>query len=302
MVSAVILAFAVAVPATGDRVRGALEARADDRALLVVAEDANGPDERSSPWRAEERRADAILLVRWLRSCARLQVISIPRDLVVRPGTQTLSITYGADGPRALTKAIEHTFGVRIVGRVALDLADVRALADALGPVVVPLATASRDLHTGFTGGPGLITLDGDRTIAFLRSRTWEEWRDQQWVLASASDLGRMSRAQEFGLAALAKERAKSLVGRLRFGVLVLRRGGLTVSDELSAAGFASGLNHVRDIQFDTVAVRPERTVDERRSPFAPNDLGAMARYVLVSGEAERVHRDTCATTEAAAS
>ena len=51
---------------------------ADGRPLLVIVEDAVAPGEPFAWVRAEERRADAVIVVRWLRSCDRLQVVSIP--------------------------------------------------------------------------------------------------------------------------------------------------------------------------------------------------------------------------------
>jgi LCP family protein required for cell wall assembly len=289
--AAVAAAALVAVPPMA---RDAVEARADGRALLVVAEDVAAGDGVSAPWRMEERRADAILLMRWHRSCDRLEVLSVPRDLVSRPGGQTLSITYGVDGARALGQAVGRLLGVDVFAQVAVDLDDMRSLAERVGPVSVSLPVASRDLRTGFAGGPGPVLLDGPTAVAYLRSRTWEEQRDGAWVLSAADDLGRIARAQAFGAAVVERVSRAGLLDHLRLGAALLRHGRVVLGDPVATAGFLAGVDGARDVEFDTVAVRPERSVDARRSPFAPNDLGAMARYVLPAGEASRLQAAGC--------
>jgi LCP family protein required for cell wall assembly len=285
------IAALVAVPPIA---RDAAEGRADGRALLVVAEDVAATDAVGAPWRLEERRADAILLFRWHRACNRLEVLSIPRDLVAAPGGQTLSITYGVEGAPALRRAIDRLFGVDVFAQVAMDLDDVRDLADRVGPVTVTLPRASRDLRTGFAAGQGPVPLDGTAAVAYLRSRTWEEQRDGAWVLSAADDLGRIERAQAFGAAVLDRVGHGGVLDHLRLGEALLRHGRVMLGDPVAAAGFLAGIDGVHDVVFDTVEVRPERSVDERRSPFAPDDLGAMARYVLPAGEVARVRAAGC--------
>ena len=127
-----------------------------------------------------------------------------------------------------------------------------------------------------------------------MRSRTWEEWRDDQWTLTAADDLGRIARAQAYGRAVVNRLDDFDALTRLRLLAASTRRATIELVDPLAAAGFLLGVAGARDVRFDTVGVQPERTVAERRSPFAANDLGAMARYVLAAGEAARVRSSGC--------
>lgn len=256
---------------------------ADGRALLVIVEDAVAPDEPYAWVRAEERRADAVIVVRWLRSCDRLQVISIPRDLVLDAGGEPLAVVFGTAGRAGVEDAVRRAFGLDPFATVTLGLDDVGALARALGPVELHLEAPSRDARTGFTGGPGPVTLDADATVAFLRSRTWEELRGGEWVLTTDDDAGRIRREQAYLAAAVVAARRLSLVGTLRLGAVLGSHGDITVHDHAPIAGLLSGVQGAGDLDLASVAVEDERPDGERRSPFLPGEVAALHRSVLAT-------------------
>jgi anionic cell wall polymer biosynthesis LytR-Cps2A-Psr (LCP) family protein len=254
---------------------------ADGRPLLVIVEDTLASDDQFAWVRAEERRADAVIVIRWLRSCDRLQVVSIPRDLVLDAGGEPLTVVFGTAGRAGVEDAVRRAFGLDLFATVVLDLDDVRALARALGPVELRLAALSRDQRTGFTGGPGPVMLDADDTVAFLRSRTWEEQRAGEWVLTTDDDAGRIGREQAYIAAAMAAARHLSPAGTLRLATALGRHGDIAVHDLAPIVGLLAGLRGAGNLGLDSVAVVDERPDGDRLSPFLPGEVSAMHRSVL---------------------
>jgi hypothetical protein len=275
--SAVVL-LSAAGPDLAER---AVAGAADGRALLVLVEDAVPADEPYAWVRAEERRADAIVVVRWLRSCDRLQAVWIPRDLAIGDRGESLAVVFGTAGAAGVATLVERAFQLDLFATVTLDLDDVGTLAGDVGPVTIELDAPSRDRRTGFAGGPGPVVLDAERAVTFLRSRTWEELRDGRWTLATDDDGSRIGREQSYVAAALAAVRRLGLVDTLRLGASVGRHADIDVWDPAPVPGFVAAVEGAGDVRLAAVAVAPERPPDARRSPFLPGEAGAPPRSVL---------------------
>src|SRR4029450_6210043 len=134
-----------------------------------------------------------------------------------------LTVVFGTAGRAGVEDAVRRAFGLDLFATVVLALDDARAPARALGPVELRLAAQSRDQRTGFTGGPGPVMLDADDTVAFLRSRTWEEQRAGGGVLTTEGEAGRIGREQASIAAAVAAARHLSPAGTLRLGTALGR-------------------------------------------------------------------------------
>jgi LCP family protein required for cell wall assembly len=273
---------------------------AHGEALVVIVEDALPADEPLAWVRAEERRADAVLVVRWVEACDRLQVASIPRDLILDRSGEPLSVIFGTGGTAAVERALATAFALDIAATVTMDLGDVREVADAVGPVEVTLRAPSRDQRTGFAGGPGPVVLDADTAVAYLRSRQWEESRGGEWVPVAHDDLGRIGREHAYLAAVLTELRGAGLADRVRLGVAVVRHGDAAIHRHLALVGLVSRLHRASDVEFLTVGVVAERSVDERRSPFSAGSLGAAHRFVLAPRQADVFRSDDCPTGAAA--
>jgi LytR_cpsA_psr family len=293
-VAALIFVGVAAMPFAGRSAVDVTEKWADGRPMLVIATDAGLPDEPYAWVRAEEGRADALLLVRWLRSCDLLQVVSLPRDTILDGSGEPASVVFGVAGADGLVSAVERTFDVDIFAVVTMSLADVAGLAGTIGPVEIDLRAESRDQRTGFVGGPGTVRLDGHRAVAFLRSRHWEEHGPDGWALTSGDDSTRIERLHSYLASAVGVIGDASFADRLRFAGAVQRRGEVAIRDHLAATGFVAGTTRMREVVFETVTVEPERTVDERRSPFSPARLGAVHRSVLGRGERRLFESPAC--------
>jgi hypothetical protein len=282
------------VPSVVSRVAAA---RANGRAVLIIGRDDLDTDATSTAWRNEESRADVILVARWLRDCDRLDVIAIPRDLVlVQTNGMQISVFYGLAGLAALSNAIETATGIDLVATAVLDLSDVDALVRALGSVEVWLPSESRDLRTGFAAGPGAVRLEGRTTSAFLRSRELEEYSNGQWLFDPSGDLGRIGREQQFLAGALTAISKSSLSAQVRVGLVALTHVDVSIRDPVAAAGFSVGVRSVDHVEYTTLASKPERSIAERSSPFPPAHLGAFFRLVPARGAFAAVRNSSCST------
>ena len=262
----------------------AVRYRADGAAVLVVVEDRLPSD---VPWagiRVSERRADAILVVRWSKGCDQLVVTSVPRDLVLMPGEDAAAVLPATARLATLRTSVERAFKVSIAATITLDLAHVQAMAEAVGPVVVELASESRDQRTGFHGGPGPVELLGPRAVDFLRSRTWEEFGADGWVLTDVTDEGRIDRTDAYLRAALDVLARSGIWHQLSVGVGLARNISIKVQDAAHFAAFLLGASGNRGVKFAVAPTDEERSQDDRRSPFVPTDYGAPRRLILVPG------------------
>ncbi len=291
-----LVAGAVAVPHVVHAMSSGVAELANGEALLVVADDSQPPGDPYAWVRSEERRADTVLVVRWLRSCDRLEITSLPRDAILEGSDEPAAVVFGVGGIDALATAVERTFGIEVFAAVTLGFDEVSELAEAVGPVDVEVAAPSLDRRTGFMGGPGRVSLDAPAAIAFLRSRHWEELRRGQWVLATDDDRSRIERQQTYFAAAISAARRLSLADQVRVGIAMTQGGDVTVRRPLAVPGFLAGAAHADEVAFATVAVRPELTLDERRSPFSPTRLGAAQRYVLAADARRSFDEGGCAT------
>ena len=168
--------------------------------------------------------ADTIMILR-LRNDGTAAVVSVPRDLLV-PIASTDSVAkinsaYNLDSSaqtRAarLIETVEAHFNIGLQHFVEVDLDGFRRLVDAIGGVSMCFNRPTRDRTiedsgdptqggTGFSAGQGWTHLDGDRALAFVRSRRLlAQQQDGEWVrLGVWNDLERNSRQQQFIFQAL---------------------------------------------------------------------------------------------------
>ena len=151
--------------------------------------------------------ADSISLLRVDPVGGRAWALSIPRDLLVDiPGSSTYRINASSliGGAPLLVETVVETFAIPINHYVQLDFLAFREVVDELDGVTMCFAHAARDLETGFAAEPGCQVLDGEKALAYVRSRNFEEWRGNgRWEASGNADLGRIERQQEFVVAAI---------------------------------------------------------------------------------------------------
>lgn len=259
-----------------------------DDALLIVVEDAIAPGRPWAGLREEERRADALLLVVVSDACAP-SITSLPRDLVLSPRADSVSVLYGALGPDALRSAVARTARVHVAGVTVLRFADVAGLVDLVGGVSVTIARPTIDGSTGFSAGAGLVRLNGEEAVRMLRGRAWQEWDGSAWTLPDGSDIDRMRRTRDVVDAARERFAALNLVGKIK--VLRLLQGRTAARNPLALAGLAHRVGSAKDVDLGVVPTDEERQVGDLLSPFAWADAGALRRLRVVGDLHSVVHR-----------
>ncbi|MFD5784839.1 LCP family protein [Streptomyces sp. NPDC058220] len=140
-------------------------------------------------------------------------LISLPRDsnvtipsfrgsqsgkLFPNTGRQTkLNAAYAEDGPELLVRTVEYNTGLHIDHYVEIGFAGFANIVDAIGGVEIDIPKAFKDKNSGADFQAGKQTLNGEESLAFVRTR---------YAFAN-SDLDRTKNQQKF-LAALASQTA----------------------------------------------------------------------------------------------
>ena len=294
-----IVVGTLAVPAGAEWLTETAAGWSEGQALLVVVDDSDLGEGSEADLRGEEPRADAILIVRWWPECDRLEVVSIPRDLRVG-GPEPLAVVFGTGGPGAVESALEREFELDMFATVTLDVAHVADLTRDVGPLSIELPLPARDRRSGFVGGPGTVVLDASTSIAFLRSRQWEELRDGAWQPADDADRGRIERQQAY-LASLLQAIGE-LPARERLWLLARTtlRSDLAIDRLWPLVGFVADLGGEHALAAATLPVEQASSDSDRRSPFAPDRLGALQRVVPRDDAGRVFERTSCAGKEAA--
>ena len=146
------------------------------------------------------RRSDTIMILRQERNGG-AGLMSIPRDLWVEiAGTDRSNRINSAynEGPERLAATVSESLGIPIHHYVEVDFVGFKQIVDQLGGIELCVGFAARDTRSGLSIQPGCQRLDGVQALAFARSRYYEQWDGESWVLDPRADLGRIERQQFF--------------------------------------------------------------------------------------------------------
>ncbi|WP_124265988.1 LCP family protein [Streptomyces sp. ADI98-10] len=160
---------------------------------------------------AEGKRTDSMMILHDGSSGPTL--ISLPRDSNVEipsfkgsesgkmfqgTGRQVkLNAAYAEDGPELLVRTVEFNTGLRIDHYVEIGFGGFAKIVDAIGGVELDIPKAFKDKKSGADFQAGKQTLNGEQSLAFVRTR----------YALPGSDLDRTKNQQKF-LAALASQTA----------------------------------------------------------------------------------------------
>src|SRR5687767_12352260 len=204
-------------------------------------------------------RSDTIMMFRVDPTSSRVAVLSFPRDLYVRiagAGNRArINSAYRRDDPQRLIDTIAENFGVFTDHFIQVDFCTFKTLVDAVGGVTVPFEFPARDPNSGLNApGPGCFTFDGDHALAYVRSRHYE-YEDPpgsgNWKEDPSSDLGRISRQQDFLRRSLTSILNKGLLNPSVAGGLIesATGGDVVTSSELSLAKLMEFAGVLRDVE-----------------------------------------------------
>ncbi|MFI0981451.1 LCP family protein [Streptomyces sp. NPDC021093] len=160
---------------------------------------------------AEGKRTDSMMI---LASCGSGNtMVSLPRDSDVEipsfVGSESgkrfenqhrrvkLNAAYAEDGPELLVRTVEHNTGLRIDHYAEIGFAGFANIVDALGGVELDIPKAFKDKKSGADFQAGKQTLNGEQSLAFVRTR----------YAFAESDFARTKNQQKF-LSALAGQAA----------------------------------------------------------------------------------------------
>ena len=150
-------------------------------------------------------RSDTIMVMRVDPATSQAAVLSFPRDLWVSiagsDAESRINSAYVKNDPSTLISTLYENFGIGIDHFIQVDFCAFKTLVDAVGGVPVPFDYVTRDANTGlYVPQPGCFTFNGDHALAYVRSRHYEYWDPEKgkWEVDASSDLGRISRQQDF--------------------------------------------------------------------------------------------------------
>ena len=178
--------------------RGEVDVRFDGYTNVLVL----GLDDAVNMDNAEEKRADAILLISMENTTGKVRILNIPRDTWVKmaqdKGEARLANVYAVGGAPLIVRTINQMFDISIHQYVVIDLATFGQIVDAVGGIDLyiernmdyddPEAGLSIHMKQGYRH------LDGVGAEHYLRYRSDD-----------LGDLGRTQRQQKFVKAFYAK-------------------------------------------------------------------------------------------------
>lgn len=149
-------------------------------------------------------RSDSIMVVRLDPKTKQAKVLSFPRDLWVdipgsSPNRINAPLQYG--GPDLLIDTIKQNFDIDINHYVEVNWAGFQQLVNILDGVPIWFDRPVRDTNSGLNiENAGCTTLDQNGALSYVRARHLRYYDEERgrWVADPTSDLGRISRQQDF--------------------------------------------------------------------------------------------------------
>ena len=175
------------------------------RAFMIVGSDLGG------------QRADVIMLVLIPTDGRAPVMLSLPRDLYIpnrcTSGYARINSNLGgcgdrANGPTLLALTIEDYTGIVIDHFALFDFDGFEKIIDGVGGIEICVDYPVRDSKSFLDLPAGCTNADGEQALAWVRSRTTEEYANGRWrIMANVSDLTRNDRQQDVVLSMFRKLR-----------------------------------------------------------------------------------------------
>ena len=287
------------------------------RNFLITGADNNTCIDPNSPYASAfgnregmGERSDTIMLMRVDPSTGRAAVLSFPRDLWVeiagRGSKQRINTAYVKDDPQRLIDTIFYNFGLRVDHFIQVDFCAFKNIVDAVGGVKVPFTYPARDKNTGLNvPTAGCFTFDGDHALAYVRSRKYQYQVDGKWKEDPVSDLGRVSRQQDFIRRAMSAALDKGVLNpSVARGLIKTAEENVVVDDELTPSMMLEFVGVLRNLDPSTVAsyqIEAEGSNQGGASVLIPRLGGTNMQRILAVFRGEAPLAGTTPTTIGAA-
>lgn len=246
------------------------------RTFLIVGTDSRGdlPDDFEDFFgEFSGSRTDVIMLVHFVPGEG-AQLVSIPRDLKVDiPGWQTnrINAAYARGGADLLVQTVRRELDISINHYIEIGFGGFAQLVDAIGGVTLDFPYPARDQKSGLDVEQGLVHLDAEQALAYVRSRRYEEFKDGEWKTTGGSDIGRTRRQQRLLLALFDQVTSPSSAFSLP-GFVSTLTSQITADEGLTAGVLLEVGRAALDLragQLET-ATLPVRISNEERSYVVP--------------------------------
>jgi LCP family protein required for cell wall assembly len=228
-------------------------------------------------------RGDVIMLVKLYPADGQVQILSLPRDLLVEipgQGTDRINAAYSAGGAPLMIRTVRQVTGLPVHHYVEVDFVGFQSLVDEIGGVYIDFPFPARDANSGLSVEEGYQLLDGSQALAYARSRHYQELRDGKWVSVAADDIGRTTRQQNLLLAILGAVKTPSSLTEA--GSIV---GGfsehLTVDSALARSSLV-------ELAFRMRSVSSER-IETSTLPVYLDTYNSMSIVRMVHPDADRI-------------
>jgi LCP family protein required for cell wall assembly len=180
---------------------------ADPLVFLVIGSDTrDGLDSLQNFGESDGARGDVIMLIKLYPGDGHVQILSLPRDLLVEipgKGTDRINAAYAVGGAPLMVRTVKQVTGLPVHHYIEVDFVGFQSLVDDIGGVYLDFPYPARDANSGLSVDAGYQLLDGSQALAYARSRHYQELRDGDWVAVDADDIGRTGRQQNLILAIL---------------------------------------------------------------------------------------------------
>lgn len=265
--------------------------------ILITGADNNDCVDPDSPYAgafgdrsALGERSDTIMVWRVNPATNQVAVLSFPRDLWVtiagRQSQQRINVAYERDNPELLRDTIFANFFVPVDYWIQVDFCAFKTLVDAVGGVSVPFATPVRDVSTGLNvPEAGCYTFDGDHALAYVRSRKLQTMNeDGTWTTDGTSDLGRISRQQDFIRRVADELRAGAWDPDVARGLIDTSTDYVTINEDFTVAKqleLAGVLNGIDPEQITTYQIEARNATIQGNSVLIPQIEGDNMQAIL---------------------
>jgi LCP family protein required for cell wall assembly len=153
--------------------------------------------------------------------------------------TERINVAY-REGAPVVVRTVTRALGIPIHHYLEIDFQGFKNLVDAVGGVTVCVEHPTRDRNTGLYIRPGCKNLDGVQSLAYARSRYFEEKIDGQWRVDGTSDIGRGKRQRLFTALLMQTAVNRTLGDPFRAGTIMDgATGALLVDERLDLLEFA---------------------------------------------------------------
>ena len=185
--------------------------------ILILGLDTRPPAEAAAVGGTSQ--SDVIMIAHLSGDRQRLDLLSIPRDLMItaptckawdyatgslsdrdfdNPYTQwKITNAYAVGGPQCTVRAVQALTGLEIHRLIVLDFDGFKAIVDAMGGLELTFSGPVIDDGVVIVERPGTLTVHGDQALALVRAR--------KVVGDPTGDLGRIGRQQQVLTAMLSK-------------------------------------------------------------------------------------------------